>query len=100
MFMNQFFSRSLSNRFAELVYQARAAFPIGTLRPKMNAPILQRAEAPQAQAMEVNPSMDQGIETLDPNDPDICFIKLVEDALRKFPDVISLGALLWQTIWE
>ena len=92
MFMNQFFSRSLSDRLAELVHQARAAFPIGTLRPKTNAPILQRAEAPQAQAMEVNPSMDQGIETLDPNDPDICFIKLVEDALRKFPDFILLGA--------
>jgi hypothetical protein len=34
----------------------------------------------------------RSIETLNPKDPEMWFIKMVEAALRKFPDFIQLGA--------
>lgn len=91
MFMNNFFSRSIPDLLAEFADQARAALSIENLRPKTKEHILQLAEEPQTQAMEMNSAAGRRIETLNPRDPDMWFIKLVEAALRKFPDFIALG---------
>ena len=91
MFMNKFFSRTPYDLFAEFIDRIRAAVSMGKLQPKTNEHILQMAGEPHTQTMEMKSAVGGMIETLIPNDPQMWFIKMVEDGLRKFPDVIMLG---------
>lgn len=91
MFINKFFSRTPYDLFAEFVDHIRAAVSMGNLQPKTNEHILKLAGEPHTQTMEMKSVVGGMIETLIPNDPQMWFIKMVEDGLRKFPDVIMLG---------
>ena len=53
MFINKFFSRTPYDLFAEFVDHVRAVVSIGYKRPKTNEHILQLAEEPQTQGMEM-----------------------------------------------
>ena len=91
MFINRFFSRTSYDLFAEFIDRIRAAVSMGNLQPKTNEHILQMAGEPHIPTMEMKSVVGGMIETLIPNDPQMWFIKLVEDGLRKFPDIIMLG---------
>lgn len=91
MFMNDFFSRSFAHWFVDFVDRVRAAFSIGNLPSRTNGHMLHPAKEPQTQAMETNLAEGGRIDTLIPDDPEIWFIKMVEDGLRNLPDIVLLG---------
>jgi|KBSSwiStaDraftv2_1062776.scaffolds.fasta_scaffold438001_1 hypothetical protein len=90
MFIDKFFPRTLYDLFAEFVDRMRAAVSIDNLLPPTNK-LLKLAGEPHTQTLEMNSAVGEMIETLVPNDPQMWFIKMVEDSLRKFPDYIMLG---------
>ena len=91
MFINKFFSRTIYDLLMEFVDHVRASVSIWNLLPQTNERVLQPVEEPQTQAVEMKSAAGEMIETLMPSEPEIWFIKLVEDGLRKFPDSIVLG---------
>jgi len=91
MFIDKFFPRTLYDLFAEFVVRIRAAISIDNLFVPTNEDILKLAGEPHTQTLEMKSAVGGMIETLVPDDPQIWFIKMVEDGLRKFPDFIMLG---------
>jgi hypothetical protein len=85
MFMDRFFSRSLSDLFTEFVDRVRMAVSPGNRRPQQ----MEETQPPAAE--EMKPAVVERLEAPTPKDPEMWFIKLVEDGLRKFPDFIRLG---------
>lgn len=84
MFNSKFFSNTFSDLVVEFFEQARAVASTWSLYPQANRPISQ-------QVVEPKPAVSELVAMLTPENLDARFIKLVEEGLRKYADVIMLG---------
>ncbi len=84
MFNSKFFSNTFSDLLVEFFEHVRVVASTWRLYPQTNEPIAQ----PVA---ERKPAVSELVEKLTPENPEAWFIKLVEDGLRKYSDVIVLG---------
>jgi hypothetical protein len=84
MFNSKFFSNTFSDLLAEFFERAQAITSTWRLYPQANKFISQQAVAQKSDVSEP-------VEMLTPENPEAWFIKLVEECLRKYSDVIVLG---------
>lgn len=84
MFNSKFFSNTFSDLLAEFFERAQAITSTWRLYPQTNKFISQ-------QVVEQKLAVNETAEMLMPENPEAWFIKLVEDGLRKYSDVIVLG---------
>ncbi|MBP6811957.1 MAG: hypothetical protein KA138_10585 [Saprospiraceae bacterium] len=76
--------------FAEFTDHVGTLISIGSLQPQTNKQIIQLVEESQTFEMSLDSAAGEMMETLS-SDVDAGFVKVVEDALRKFSDFIVLG---------
>jgi len=91
MFMSHFLCRSLSRLCVDVLQQMGATISVGVSTPKTNKLDQHRPQPSEAWGAVCGLTAVDSLNTLNPYDPELWFVKLVEAALRKFPDVISLG---------
>jgi hypothetical protein len=91
MFMSHFLSRSLSRLCVDVLQKMGATISVGVSTPKTNNLDQHRPQPSEAWGSVSGLTAVDSLETLNPYDPELWFVKLVETALRRFPDVISLG---------
>ena len=84
MFNSKFFSNTFSDLLAEIFERAQAVASTWMSYPWANIPISQPV-------VEQKPVVSEIAEILVPENPEAWFIKLVEECLRKYSDVIVLG---------
>jgi len=89
MFIDKLFSRTFPDILVELV--ERALGWTSKLEPRTQAPVLQPIAEQQNQALELKPAVNEMSAMLTSNNPEVWFIKLVEESLRKYSDTIALG---------
>jgi hypothetical protein len=91
MFMNKFFSRTPYDLLAEIIDRIHVAISKDNRRLPTNERVTQLVKESPTQGEAIIPAVEEMVKTLTPHDPEMWFIKLVEEGLRKYPDFIVLG---------
>ena len=91
MFNSEFISSTFPDLLMEFINRVRAIVSTGNLYPQAREPIPQRMVEPQSRIVEMESTMSAEFDLLMPDNPAPWFIKLVEEGLRKYSDVIVLG---------